>query len=283
MGVPILFLHGGPGSGITALHRRFFDPNFYRIILFDQRGAGKSRPIAEYRENTTEDLISDIEKLRKYLKIDKWAIFGGSWGSTLGLAYGQRYAERCLGFILRGIFLGRASEIDWFMTGMKNFFPEAHRAMLAPLSEAERCDPLAAYWARLSHPDPTVHYPAAAAWSTYETACSTLKGEDPKKAFLPSPDEMLAVARLEAHYFMNQNFLNPNALLNGLDKITNKPAVIIQGRYDVICPIRSADELVQAWPGSEYVVIPDAGHSALEPGIMSALVQATEKMKDKFL
>ena len=278
-GLPALFLHGGPGSGIAAAHRRFFDPGAYRVVLFDQRGAGKSTPLAELRENTTQDLIDDIEKLRRHLGIERWLVFGGSWGSTLALAYGQAHPDRCLGFVLRGIFLGRSCEIDWFLNGMGHFFPEAHQTLLGFLPEAERDDPLRAYARRLNDPDPAVHNPAAAAWSGFESACSTLYTEVPAKSPRSTKEQMLSLARIEVHYFENGNFLAPNALLKGVSRINDKPAVIVQGRYDVICPIRSADALARAWPGARYVIVPDAGHSAMEPGIRAALVQATESLK----
>lgn len=280
-GVPVIFLHGGPGSGIAKVHRRFFDPKAYRVILFDQRGAGKSAPIADITENTTQDLIADIERLRDHLGIERWLVFGGSWGSTLALAYGQAHAERCLGFVLRGIFLGRPCEIDWFMHGMGQIFPEAHAAFRDFIPEAERGDLLTAYRARLESPDPATHYPAAEVWSGYESACSCLIPEDGAAGGQPSKDQMLALARLEAHYFAHQLFLAPNQLLDEVGKIADKPAVIVQGRYDIICPIRSADALAKSWPGAEYVVVPDAGHSAMEPGIRAALVRATEGFKQR--
>ena len=278
-GVPILFIHGGPGAGISAIHRCFFDPQFYRIILFDQRGAGRSKPMAECRENTTNDLIDDIENLRLNLNIDRWLIFGGSWGSTLALAYGQTYPNPCAGFILRGIFLGSRWEIDWFLNGMGTFFPEAKRKFLGLLSEPERKDPLVAYSARLNDPNPSIHNEAAHHWGAYEQACSTLKPAKSAPDLKIPPNESLALARIESHYFTHQNFLKTNALLKGINRINNKPAFIIQGRYDVVCPIHSADKLANQWPVAKYEVIEDAGHSALEPGIRSALVNATENIK----
>ena len=280
-GVPVLFLHGGPGAGISPLHRCFFDPDFYRIILFDQRGAGKSWPRAEIKGNTTQDLIGDIEKLRQYLGIERWLIFGGSWGSTLGLVYGEEHPERCLGFILRGIFLGEQREIDWFIEGMGNFFPEARRKFLSILSWEEQNNPLVAYMDRLLHPDPAIHFQAARAWSLYELSCSTLKADGGGLQNHSSSEDHLSLARLEAHYFVNKNFLSENAIIKNLHYIKNKPAIIIQGRYDIVCPIISADKLVNNWPGARYKVLTDAGHSALEPGIKRELVLATEMMKEK--
>ena len=194
-GVPVIFLHGGPGAGIAPIHRRFFDPNFYRVILFDQRGAGKSRPRAEIRENTTQDLVSDIEKLRNFLAIKRWLVFGGSWGSTLGLVYGETYPERCLGFILRGIFLGEQREIDWFINGMGNFFPEAKQRFLSILSEKEQKNPLFSYLERLQHTDPVVQSEAARAWSLYEQSCSTLRPADSSSLNFSDNDDQLSLAR----------------------------------------------------------------------------------------
>ena len=280
-GIPVLFLHGGPGSGIASIHRRFFDPDHYRAVLFDQRGTGKSTPVAEIRENTTAHLIDDIESLRRHLGIDRWILFGGSWGSTLALAYGQQHPGRCLGFVLRGIFLGRPCEINWFINGMGYFFPEAHRRFLGYLPAGDRDDPLSAYIARLNDPDPVVHGPAAEAWSNYESACSTLHVEAFGLPATVTRTRMLTLARLEAHYFHNGIFLPPGSLCDEMPRIADKPAVIVHGRYDVICPIRSADTLVRLWPAAEYVVVPDAGHSALEPGIRAALVGAMETFKTR--
>ena len=283
IGVPILFLHGGPGAGSSPMHRCFFDPNFYRIIHFDQRGAGKSLPRAEIKENTTQDLINDIEKLRQYLGIERWLIFGGSWGSTLGLVYGEEHPERCLGFILRGIFLGEQRDIDWFIEGMGNFFPEARRKFLSILSWEEQNNPLVAYMDRLLHTAPAIHFQAARAWSLYEQSCSTLKADGDGLQNYSSPEDHLSLARLEAHYFVNKNFLSENAIIKNLHYIKNKPAIIIKGRYDIVCPIISADKLVNNWPGALYKVLTDAGHSALEPGIKQELVLATEMMKEKYI
>lgn len=279
-GVPIVFLHGGPGAGASAAHRRFFDPRFYRIAIFDQRGCGRSKPFADIRDNTTEHLVADMERLRQHLAIRRWVLFGGSWGSTLALAYGLRYPERCAGFILRGIFLGTRSEIDWFLNGMGTFFPEAQRAFRMFLPGGERDDPLKAYYRRLTHRDPRIHRPAAAAWSRYESACSNLipKPEDPASAV---DSGALALARIESHYFVHDVFIEDGALLGGVRRLRDTPAVIVQGRYDMVCPIVTADALAREWMEAEYVVVPDAGHSALEPGIRAALLRATETMKQR--
>ncbi|MFN4090669.1 MAG: prolyl aminopeptidase [Alphaproteobacteria bacterium] len=278
-GIPVVFLHGGPGAGCTPLYRRFFDPQAYQIVLFDQRGAGRSAPHAELKDNTTQNLLSDIERLRAHLGVERWLVFGGSWGSTLALAYGQAHPRRCLGFVLRGIFLGTAPEVDWFLHGMGAVFPEAARAFREALPEGERDDLLRAYHRRLTHADPAVHLPAAKAWSRYESACSTLR-PPPAVDLRPGGDHAaLAISRIEAHYFVNDMFLRPGQLLGGVDRIRHLPAVIVQGRYDMICPIVSADRLARAWPEADYRIIPDAGHSALEPGVRGALLEATDAMR----
>ncbi len=278
-GVPVVFLHGGPGAGTSPTHRRYFDPDHYRIVLFDQRGAGKSTPRGCIEANTTQLLIEDMEKLRTLLGINSWWLFGGSWGSALAMAYGVAHPERCRGFILRGMFLGRTAELDWFLSGMKRIFPEAHRRFSEFIPEGERGDLLSAYFVRLTDPDPAIHLPAARAWSAYEGACSTL---------LPSPDTVsayrqdrmaLGLARIEAHYFLNQMFLDSDALLRGIENIRHLPCTMVQGRYDMVCPIITAEEIYRAWPDARYVIVPDAGHSAMEPGIRRALLEATERCK----
>ena len=279
-GIPVLFLHGGPGSGTSPLQRRFFDPAHYRIILFDQRGSGKSTPYASISDNTTPHLIADIEMLRKTLEIEKWLIFGGSWGSTLALAYGEAHPEACLGFVLRGIFLCRKSEIEWFLYGLRAIFPEAWREFSGRIPESERSDLLTAYHARLVDPDPSVHIPAARAWAHYEAACSTLLPNESLINSFESDAIALSLARIEAHYFLNDIFLPENSLLDNLYKIRHLPSVIVQGRYDGVCPIVTADELARAWPEAFYEIVPDAGHSAFEPGIARALIGAMEAFKD---
>jgi proline iminopeptidase len=278
-GQPALFLHGGPGAGAAADHRRFFDPQHYRVVLFDQRGAGRSTPLGETRDNTTQHLVADIERLREHLEIDRWLVFGGSWGSTLGLAYAQAHPERVTGLVLRGIFLGRASEIQWFLTGMRGFFPEAWANFAGQIPEAERGDLLAAYRRRLEDPDPDVHTPAARAWSTYEGSCSTLLPSPETVAAFGDAHTALGLARLEAHYFAHNAFLADDQLLRDAGRLRQIPGTIVQGRYDVICPPVSAWELKQAWPQAQHVTVPDAGHSAMEPGIRRALVAATQRMK----
>lgn len=278
-GIPVVFLHGGPGAGASPAHRRFFDPASYRIVVYDQRGAGRSLPLGEIHENTTLHLINDLELLRQHLRIDQWLVFGGSWGSTLALAYGETHPERCLGFILRGIFLCRKPEIDWFLYGLRNFFPEAWREFVAPLSIKERRDILSAYHQRLMNPDPAVHMPAARAWSTYEGSCSTLLPSPATVSYFAGDTVALGLARMEAHYFKHNIFLPENSLLDNAHKLHNIPATIVQGRYDAVCPIVSADDLYQAWPQAEYLIIDDAGHSVWEPGIQAALIRATDQFK----
>lgn len=274
-GIPALFLHGGPGSCVVPAHRRFFRPSHYHLVLYDQRGGGKSTPRASIAANTTRHLIDDIETLRRHLGIERWLVFGGSWGSTLALAYGQAHPERVLGFILRGIFLGRAQEIDWFLHGMATLRPEAGRAFREFLPKDAQGTLLASYLDRLVHPDPAVHLPAAGAWNEYERACASLLPE-PAPRQQPVSKRQLAIARIEAHYMANGMFLEENALLDQLDRIRHLPATIIQGRYDLVCPVLTADTLAQAWPEARYQVIENAGHTAFEPGTQEALVQATE-------
>lgn len=290
-GVPVVFLHGGPGAGTAPAYRRFFDPERYRIILFDQRGAGRSTPEANLTDNTTAHLVADIEALREHLGIERWLVFGGSWGSTLALAYGEAHPARCIGFILRGVFLFSDEEVNWFIggkpqtgkNGMGWFFPEAHRAFAALIPPAERDDLLTAYYTRLVDPDPAVHKPAAAGWCAYENACSRLipagRGGRADSTADHYYTGALSMARIEAHYMMNRGFLAPDQLLTGVGVLAKHPAVIVQGRYDMVCPIATADRLARAWPGAQYRVVADAGHSSMEPGIRAALVKATEDFK----
>ena len=278
-GTPVLFLHGGPGSGTSPRQRRFFDPAHYRIVLFDQRGAGRSTPLGEHRDNTTQLLVADIERLRSMLGIEQWLLFGGSWGSTLALAYGQAHPQRCLGFILRGIFLCSRSEIDWFLYGMEQFFPEVHAEFVALLPPAERHDLLQAYRRRLFAEEPAVYAPAARAWGRYEGRCLYLRPDPAAVDEFSSDAVSLGVGRLEAHYFLNGGFLAPGQLLRDVARIAHLPAVIIQGRYDVVCPPVSAYRLHQAWPQARLQMIDDAGHAAFEPGTARALVAAAEQFR----
>lgn len=277
-GQPILFLHGGPGSGASTAHRRFFDPAHYRIVIFDQRGSGRSTPRASILENTTQRLIEDIEALRLRLGIERWIVFGGSWGSTLALAYGEAHPDRCSAFVLRGVFLGTKREIDWFLDDIGRIFPEAWSRYVQFLPEDQRGELLANYYRRLIDPSPETHRPAAAAWTSYESACSTLL---PSGSGTGGGEERysLALARIEAHYMMHGMFLRPDQLIAELGSIKHRPAIIVQGRYDIVCPCEAADRLHAAWPGSELQIIPDAGHSAMERGTRAALVAATDKMR----
>lgn len=278
-GPALLFLHGGPGAGATAAHRRFFDPGFWRIVIFDQRGAGRSTPLGELADNSPDDLVSDVERLRQELGIARWVVFGGSWGSTLALHYAETYPNHVRGLILRGIFLCRGGEIDWFLYGMRRIFPEAWRAFAGFLPEAERGDLLTGYYRRLIDPDPRVHMPAARAWSVYEGACSTLLPNPETVAAFGEDRLALGLARIEAHYFAEHLFPPDRDLVARIGRIRHLPGVIVQGRYDMVCPVQSADELARAWPEADYVIVRDAGHSAMEPGIREQLVLAGERAK----
>jgi proline iminopeptidase len=281
LGRPVLFLHGGPGAGAGSVHRRFFDPGFWRLVIFDQRGAGRSRPLGGLEANTTAHLVDDIEALRWHLGVERWLLFGGSWGSTLALAYAQAHPDRVAGCVLRGVFLGRREEVDWFLHGLAAVFPDAHAAFAGHLEPAERGDILAAYLRRLTHPDPEVHMAAARAWSVYEGSCSTLLPSPETVANFAQDRTALGLARIEAHYFAHDLFLPPGGLLGGMDRIAHVPAEIVQGRYDMICPARTAFELAAAWASARLTVVPDAGHSALEPGVRRALVAAVERFRER--
>ena len=279
-GPPVIFFHGGPGAGISPLHRRFFDPAFWRVVLFDQRGSGKSTPLGELRENTTGDLVEDAERIRTHLGIEKWLVFGGSWGSTLGLAYAERHPNRVTGLILRGIFLARKSELEWsFTDGVRRIWPDAWEAFVAPLTPSERGSIVRAYYRRLTSEDPAERKAAALAWNTFEGIASHLVPDPAPPAEKDVPHE-IAVARIEAHYFMNESFLETDdQLLRDVWRLRALRGVIVQGRYDLVCPAASAWDLHKAWPLSRIQFIRDAGHAAGETGIASALVEATEEFK----
>lgn len=276
-GKPILFLHGGPGGGISEDHRRFFNPDYYRIVLFDQRGAGQSTPAAELNENSTWDLVDDIEKIRKHLDISNWIVFGGSWGSTLALAYAETHPNKVKGLILRGIFLCRPSEIKWFyQEGASHIFPDLWESYRNHIPENERNDFVKAYYKRLTNPDEKVRLEAAKIWGKWEGATSRLIVDPAAADDFEDPTFALQFARIECHYFINNAFFKTdNWLIENINKIRHIPCVIIQGRYDVVCPTRSAWDLHQSWPESRLEIIPDAGHSAFEKGIKSALIKAT--------
>ena len=280
-GRPVVFLHGGPGAGAGPSHRRFFDPEHYKIIIFDQRGSGRSKPFADITDNTTQHLVADMEVLRQHLGVETWLVFGCSWGSSLALAYGIAHPERVTGFILRGIFLCTQKELDWFLDGIKTVFPENWREFRDYLPEEEQGDLLAAYHKRLMDPDRQIHEPAARVWARFEGACSTLLPNPRSVAGLDSGRASLALARIEAHYFVNDLYVPDDYFLSNLVKIQHIPAIVVQGRYDMVCPIATADKLVRNWPDAELVIVPDAGHSAMEPAVRSSLVAATERFKAK--
>lgn len=278
-GKPVVFLHGGPGGGITPSYRQFFDPEKWRVVLFDQRGCGRSTPHAELRENTTWDLVSDIETIRTHLGIDRWVVFGGSWGSTLSLAYSQTHPDRCKGLILRGIFMLRRKELLWFyQEGCSYIYPDAWEDYLKPIPPEERHDLISAYYRRLTSDDPAIRLEAARAWSVWEASTSKLLPDTNLKERFAEAEFADAFARIECHYFVNKGFFEPDdQLLRNVDRIRHIPGMIVQGRYDVVCPAVSAWELHRAWPEAELILVPDAGHSMNEPGIRTALLEASDR------
>ena len=280
-GTPVVFVHGGPGGGTDAEQRRFFDPVAYRIVLFDQRGCGRSRPYASLEENTTWDLVADMERLRAYLGIDRWVVFGGSWGSTLSLAYAERHPERVRALVLRGIFLLRPHEIRWFyQEGASFLYPDAWEGFLAPIPEDERGDLVGAYHRRLTGDDAEVRSAAARAWSVWEASTSRLRPDPAQISRYADPHMAEAFARIECHYFVNRGFFDaPDRLLDDVDRIRHIPAVVVQGRYDVVCPMTSAWDLHRRWPEAAFEVVPDAGHAATEPGTIDRLVTATDEFR----
>jgi len=283
-GLPVVFIHGGPGAGCDAQSRRYFDPNLFRIITFDQRGCGRSTPHASLENNTTWDLVADLERIRQHLEIDKWVLFGGSWGSTLSLAYAQTHAERVHGLILRGVFLARPQDVDWlYQSGAGRLFPDYWQDYMAPIPLDERDDLLNAFHKRLTGNDQIAQMHAAKAWSLWEGRTATLRPNPLVVDRFSEPQRALSIARIECHYFTNDSFLEPNQLIRDMDKIAHLPGVIVHGRYDVICPLDNAWELHQAWPNSELQVIRDAGHAASEPGITDALVRAADQMARRLL
>ena len=280
-GKPVVFLHGGPGAATNPSMRRFFDPKRYRIVLFDQRGCGLSRPHAELRENSTWELVADIETLRMHLGVEKWLVFGGSWGSTLALAYAQRHPDRVTELVLRGIFLLRRSELEWFYQnpqGAASIFPDLWEHYVEFIPAAERHDMMHAYYRRLTSDDASVRAAAALTWSTWEGAASFLRPNTGYLAKFDNPDYAAAFARIEAHYFVNGGFMDcDNQLLRDADRIRNLRGVIVQGRYDMVCPMRSAWDLHRVWPQSQLRVVPMRGHSAMETGITRELIGATDR------
>ena len=273
-GIPVMFLHGGPGAGCAPAHRRLFDPHRYRVILMDQRGCGRSEPFASINQNTTQDLIGDIEGLRQHLDIPNFILFGGSWGSTLALAYGAAYPDRCLGFVLRGVFLGTRAEIDWFLYDMGRFFPEAYDRFIRPIPPSERVNLLGAYYQRLTSPSKTIACQAARSWAAYENSCATLAAVS-----RDAGDSALSLALLEAHYFTHDCFLPENHIMDNLNRLNHLPAIVVQGRHDVICPPFTAYRLVEAWGRQAQLrMVDDAGHSAFESGIVGRLMRGLDEV-----
>jgi proline iminopeptidase len=281
-GIPVVFLHGGPGAGSEPFQRRFFDPQRYRIVLFDQRGCGQSTPHAELAANNTENLVADIERIRAHLGIDRWLVFGGSWGSTLGLVYAEAHPECVMGLVLRGIFLCRPRDIDWFyQDGASFMFPDYWTDYLAPIPPAERGSMVEAYYERLTGEDEVTRMAAAKAWSLWEGRTATLLPRQSVIEHFANPFTALSLARIECHYFINNSFLEPDQILARADRLKGIPGVIVHGRYDVVCPVEQAFALHQAWPEAQLEVIADAGHSATEPGIVDALVRATDAFAER--
>jgi proline iminopeptidase len=277
-GIPVLFVHGGPGAGCSPKHRCFFDPTVYRIILFDQRGSGRSTPHAELSGNNTQALVADIERLRVFLGIDKWLLFGGSWGSTLSLIYAERFPERVSGLILRGIFLCRRQDLLWFyQDGASHIFPDYWQQFIAPVPLAERGDMMRAYYKLLTGNNELARMGAAKAWSGWEAQCSTIKPDTQLVDQFTDPRFALALARIEAHYFINDAFIEANEILDNAHRLKGIPGVIIHGRYDMVCPFDNAFALKQAWPEADLHIVRDAGHSAMEPATTEALVRATNR------
>lgn len=282
-GIPVLFVHGGPGAGTTPNDRRFFDPEKYRIILFDQRGAGRSIPHAHLEENRTQDLLSDMELLRSHLNIDRWVVFGGSWGSTLALLYAQSHGEKVLGLILRGIFLCRDQDIQWFyQEGASRIFPDYWQHFLQVIPKQEHNNIIHAYHQRLTSDNELHRMAAAKAWSIWEARCASLDPNHELVERFADPHTAVALARIEAHYFHHKAFLEADQILNNIDKIAHIPGVLVHGRYDMVCPIDQAVALSRAWPNASLKIIRDAGHAASEPGITDALVRATDQFADQF-
>ncbi len=283
IGLPVVFVHGGPGAGCEPWHRRFFDPERYRIVLFDQRGCGRSTPHASLEGNTTQALVVDMERIRQHLGIEQWVVFGGSWGSTLGLVYAQTHPERVKALVLRGIFLCRPQEIRWFyQEGASRLFPDQWEHFLAPIPANERGDMVTAYYKRLTSDDEVARMAAAKAWSVWEGSTATLRSNKSVIDHFAHPFTALSLARIECHYFMHDSFLRPNQILEEAHRLKGIPGVIAHGRYDVVCPVENAWDLKKVWPEAGLHIIPDAGHSAAEPGTTDVLVQATDHFADRF-
>ena len=281
-GIPLLFVHGGPGAGCEPYHRRFFNPDLYRIILFDQRGSGRSTPHAELQGNTTQALVADMEVIRTHLGIERWVLFGGSWGSTLALVYAETHPERVLGLILRGIFLCRPREIEWFyQEGANRIFPDYWQDFLRPIPQQERGNLVHAYYRLLTGSNEVARMAAAKAWSGWEGRALTLVESPAVIDHFSNAHTALSLARIECHYFMHDSFLAPNQILRDAHRLKDIPGVIVHGRYDIVCLLESAWELHQAWPQAEFKIIPGAGHAASEPGTLDALIQAADDMAQR--
>jgi proline iminopeptidase len=282
-GIPVLFVHGGPGAGCDARNRCFFDPERYRIILFDQRGAGQSTPHAELSQNNTQALVADMETIRQQLGVEQWLLFGGSWGSTLSLIYAQQHSQRVLAMVLRGIFLARKCDVDWlFQAGASRLFPDYWEDYVRPVAGTDREDYVSAYYQLLTGDNEVARMAAAKAWSGWEARCATLRPSLEVVEHFVDPHIALALARIEAHYFVNNSFIDESQILRDVSKLESIPGTIVHGRYDAVCPLDNAYELHRQWKQSELHIVRDAGHAASEPGITDALVRATRRMADRF-
>lgn len=282
-GIPVVVVHGGPGGGCEDYYRRFFDAERFRIILFDQRGAGRSTPLAELEGNTTQALVEDLETIRRFLGVEQWALFGGSWGSTLSLVYAETHPERVLALVLRGIFLCRPRDIQWFyQEGASRVFPDYWRDYLAPIPTEERGDMVASYYRRLTSDNELVQIQAAKAWSIWEGRCATLHPNPRVVERFGHPHVAIALARIECHYFMNNAFLEPDQITRNAGRLKGIPGYIVHGRYDMVCPLDNAQALSDAWPEAVLSIIRDAGHSSSEPAIVDALMQACEAVSARY-
>jgi len=282
-GIPAIVVHGGPGGGCSKADRCFFDPEKYRIIVFDQRGAGRSTPHAELKDNTTDHLVADLERIRDALNVEQWILFGGSWGSTLALIYAQTHSERVLGLVLRGVFLCRQQDFDWlYQSGASRIFPDYWEDFLRPIPESERGNMMAAYYQRLTGSNELAKMAAAKAWSLWEGRCATLRPSAEVMESFADPHKAVSLSRIEAHYFINGGFIDENQILLNTDKLEGIPGIIVHGRYDMVCTIDNAHSLHRRWADSELHIVRDAGHSSSEPGIVDALIRATRDMSQRF-
>ncbi|MEX2131954.1 MAG: prolyl aminopeptidase [Pseudohongiellaceae bacterium] len=278
-GIPLLHVHGGPGAACNYSSRRFYDPEVYRIVTFDQRGCGRSTPHAVLEENDTANLIQDMEQIRKFLKIDKWVLFGGSWGATLSLLYAQAFPERVMAMILRGIFLCRRVDLDWlYRLGASRIFPDHWQEFINHIPDVERDDVVHAYYQRLTGSDELAAMAAAKSWASWENHCSTLRPSSDLLKNVTKQHNALALGRIEAHFFLNNGFIEENQILKNMERIKHIPGKIVHGRYDMVCPLDNAVSLHEAWSASELYIIREAGHSAFEPGIVDALIRSTQDM-----